>query len=100
MYPSDHWDRVKLVAEKLNADGCSGVPDLWFRLCCYDHDICYRTGKTAEDEPITRWEADKRFRQCMTTVSPVGRASPVSWLYWVGVRIFGGAAWNRAGGPQ
>lgn len=94
IWPQEHWDRVKRLALKLHTDGCSGVPDLWFRLCCFDHDIAYRTGCTVDGTPITRAEADANLRHCMQDASPVGIFSPLALIYWTGVRLFGAKAYT------
>jgi hypothetical protein len=95
---SEHYAKVKEYAASLGGDGCSAVPDLWFRPCCDEHDIAYRTGHDVNGEPISRWAADRAFRKCMYDRAPAGRVSPTAWLYWLGVRVFGGSSW-ASGSP-
>jgi hypothetical protein len=84
---------IRRRAAELHSDGCSGPTEV-FHICCLAHDIAYRTGADHFDHPITRREADARFRRCMQSRSPVGRFSPTAWFRWVLVRIFGrGRAW-------
>lgn len=89
----EYWERVRLKAAELGADGCSGVPD-FYKDCCDEHDIHYRTKHTLDGQPISRPEADVRFRECIQSRSGFGRLSPLSWWRWLGVRIFGGKAWS------
>lgn len=90
-----YWVAVYARARQLKSDGCSGVPDLYVE-CCWEHDLAYRTGHTLTCEPITRVEADAEFRRCIQARSRLRRFSPVSWVRWVGVRVFG--RWAGYGG--
>ena len=92
--PKEHWSRVQTIARKVHADGCTGVPDLWFRVCCYEHDICYRTGRTFDGWAVSRWQADRRLRHCMYEASPLGRFSILAWVYWLGVRLLAKTAYK------
>ena len=94
-----HWSRpyadtVRAFAAFLRTDGCTGVPDLWFRACCERHDLAYRRGIDPFGRPVTRREADRQLWRCMAQESRLGRASPVAWLYWTGVRVLGRLAWR------
>lgn len=97
-----YCDFVREEAKKIGTDGCSGVIDLWIR-CCWEHDLSYWHGRDPRDAylrylqwddnfwevaaPITRAEADKRFRQCIPfTVA--------AWVRWAGVRVGGWKAWR------
>ena len=77
-----------------HSDGCTGVKDIYVS-ACHEHDFHYRFAHTfagtpeAPGESITKSEADTRFRQVMQWQSPLGRFSPVSWIRWSGVRLFG-----------
>lgn len=88
-----YWERVRFVAKNLNSDGCSWVSEL-FHDCCLEHDIHYRLGSDIYGKPITRAEADRRFRHCMQRHSKLGRFSPISWIRWAGVRLFGSNAYK------
>lgn len=93
MSNNEYWQKVREEAAKLEADGCSGVPD--FHLdCCLEHDIHYRTRFTIDGQPISRRKADARFRKCIQSRSKFGKMSPMSWWRWAGVRIFGRSAWK------
>lgn len=89
-----YYQWVRVEAAKLRADGCTGVPE-FHRDCCLEHDIAYRTGfdpraafKSGEWlAPITRAEADARFRKCNQERSLMGRFSPMSWWRWAAVRL-------------
>lgn len=89
--------RYQELAAALGGDGCSQVPDLYFRPCCDAHDVHYRTGRDADGNPITRREADSRFLKCMRESGKtfIGR-HVVSLFYWAGVRLFGGSDFNEA----
>lgn len=91
-----YWQRVKVTAKSLKGDGCSSSPDFFYKRCCDDHDIAYRTGKTVDGEPISRAEADKRFYACMRKhgKTPVLGKMILPWTYWMGVRLFGGSSWQ------
>jgi len=69
------------------------VPD-FFRLGCLEHDIAYRTHRDPVGYPITKKEADKRFRWYMQNNSIFGSFSPVAWVRWLAVKGLGGAAWK------
>ncbi len=67
-------------------DGCTGVPDFDFgQDCCGEHDFHY------QDNDITRAEADRRLRKCIQKKGYI----ILPWVYWLGVRIFGGQYWNK-----
>lgn len=87
------WELVRKMAEELKADGCTGVID-FSRDCCLHHDIMYRTGKCCDGTKVTRAEADRLFRLCMQRRSIFGVCSPMSWVRWLGVRVFGCHAWK------
>jgi hypothetical protein len=89
----EYWKRVRAKARELKSDGCSGVLDIYVD-ACYEHDIAYRTGRTVDGEPLTRAQADARFRRSIQHRSPFGFFSPVSWTRWVGVRIIGKRFWK------
>lgn len=90
---AQYWADVRQKAADLKSDGCSFVADIYVD-CCYEHDCAYRTGTRMDGTPITRREADARFRQCIQKHSVFGRFSPLSWWRWAGVRLFGRTA-NR-----
>lgn len=83
-----YWRRVRQRAWELRSDGCTGVVDV-YKDCCLEHDIAYRTGRTVEGAPVTRTEADAMFRRCMQRRSFLGVLSPMAWIRWGAVRLFG-----------
>jgi hypothetical protein len=85
---SVYWDHVYAEGARLNSDGCSYVSEA-FHQCCVEHDGHYRRGTWINGKPITRKEADARFRECMQMRSRFGKLSPMAWWRWAGVRIFG-----------
>lgn len=84
---------VWTLGRRLGSDGCTGVAD-WYLIACYDHDIAYRTGLTLDGRPLTRAEADRRFRWAIQHESRLGRLAPMAWWRWIGVRLFGYFAWG------
>lgn len=91
-----YWQRVKEHALALKGDGCTDSPDFFYRRCCDEHDIAYRTGKTVDGEWISRREADYRMFKCMqkTGKTPILGTHIIPSLYWVAVRFFGDKAWK------
>jgi hypothetical protein len=81
-------------AKNLQSDGCTGVLDIYLP-ACWEHDIAYRLHQTVLSEPLTRREADRRFRWSIQFLSPFGALSPLSWWRWAGVRMFGVKAWKH-----
>jgi hypothetical protein len=75
-------------AREIGGDGCTGVRD-WWRHCCDEHDVYYRTGADLEGQPVSRAEADARFRRCIQASTPLGIWHPISWTRWIGVRVLG-----------
>lgn len=93
----DYWTKVKALAWALKGDGCSGVPDLFYRPCCDLHDIFYRTGADVDGTRVTRREADRRFRECLQKQgkTPILGTHILPFFYWLGVRWFGETAWDN-----
>ena len=83
-----YWQQVREHAALLKSDGCSYVTEAYSQ-CCLEHDCHYRTGQRLDGTPITRREADARFRECMQLRSRFGKASPMAWWRWAGVRVLG-----------
>ena len=103
MPASPYWAWLSAQAHAAHSDGCTLVSEM-FHECCEEHDLAYRYGKDPwsayifgwEDaESITRAEADARFRQCIQERSHLGKASPISWIRWAGVRLGGWKAWGK-----
>jgi hypothetical protein len=107
--PPLYWPWVASEAALIGSDACSAVLGIKVE-CCYEHDLSYRTGRDPRNaylcfrsgvlypwraaRPITRAEADARFRQCLMNRSFLGRYSPMAWWRWAGVRVFGGSRWD------
>lgn len=98
---------LRALAGAVKADGCSSSPDLFFKECCDEHDVYYRTGKDAEGRPISRQEADRRLRKCqqrfarlkrkgvVPVLGPFFWQQVVPWVYWGAVR-----GWNVSWNPR
>lgn len=67
-------------------DGCTMSPDLNFIECCIEHDLNYR----GDGDSVSRSEADKRLRICITSRGH----GIVAWVYWAAVRVFGRTSWK------
>lgn len=85
---SSYWERVRDTAAELGADGCTGATGGWVD-CCLEHDVHYRLRTTLDGTPISRRDADARFRACMQSRSRLGWWSPVAWWRWAAVRLLG-----------
>lgn len=82
----------------IKGDGCTGAPDMTFTSCCTDHDRHYTTHTHASGAPITRARADAAFLQCCKRhAPPIPVLGPlIPYLYWLAVRLFGGAFWRKS----
>lgn len=105
----NYWTWVETEAMAIGSDGCTVVSEL-FHPCCSEHDLAYGWNKDPRDAykldragnrdpwgsalPITRAEADRRFRECIQSRSRFGRWSPIAWIRWVGVRVGGYWSWE------
>lgn len=64
-------------------NGCSWVPDLWFRRCCNAHDTCYDTCGAS------KWDCDWRFLRCMGKRCNSFRWwNPLRWKCWIWAHRF------------
>lgn len=95
-----YWEAVRIRAQELGGDGCTGVPD-FYRPCCDEHDIHYRTHRRLDGTPITKEQADYALRACIRSRSVFGRFSPMAWWRWFGLRYMfsrqSQRAWEAAG---
>lgn len=87
-----YWDELRAWA-KINSDGCTCVKDIYVD-ACYEHDYHYRHGFTFPtvdfpSHPINEAQANTRFRIVMQWESRFGRFSPISWIRYAGVSVFG-----------
>lgn len=93
-------DERLLITKKaleLGSDGCSKVLDTSI-ICCYEHDIPYRTGRNYKGEEVTKADTDKRFRECIQEESTNKvRGFIASWTRWFGVSVLNrnGGFWNK-----
>lgn len=100
-WTDEYRELVRAKAIELKSDGCTGVPDFHVD-GCYEHDIAYRTGKDIYGNPITRAEADRRFRiyhqkHSYLAKLKLGFFSPMAWWRWAGVRVLGRKAYQNTG---
>lgn len=90
----NYWEQVSKKATEIASDGCTGVVDFYLS-CCQRHDIHYRLHVDLDGTPITREKADAMFRECIQQNSRLKKLSPMSWIRWAGVRLFGSKAWKH-----
>ena len=79
---------VKLLDSAIKSDGCTGVKD-YYRDCCVIHDLAYRGAVDPWGVSITRAQADTNLRLCIQSKSRLGVFSPLSWVRYAGVSVFG-----------
>ena len=84
------WD---LIWAYTKSDGCTGVADIYVK-ACYEHDYYFRTHHDFEGKVISFWEANKRFRKRIQSLSRLGVFSPFSWERWIGVTLFAKPSWE------
>jgi hypothetical protein len=82
-----YHDWVIDKAAEIGSDGCTGVTNA-YRWCCLEHDVLFRTGESRDGAPVTRLEANLRFRSCLRRSSPFGWWSPLAWWRWVAVQWY------------
>lgn len=80
------------IEEYIQSDGCTLVPD-FYREVCIEHDFYYETHRDFSGRYISRAEADRRLRERKQQFSKLGKASPMSWWRWAGVRLAGWIFW-------
>lgn len=91
---ASYAEEVKALAESLGSDGCSAPALQVYVTCCHVHDIGYALGVSPRGVPITKAQADQRFRDCLQAHSSLRWLSPLSWWRWVAVRQFGHGIWK------
>jgi hypothetical protein len=87
-----YWERVRDRAAEMGCDGCSMATGAYLD-CCLEHDLHYRLGTTLKGVPITKADADLRFRSCMQTRSKLGWFSPMAWWRYWAVKWRGKGIW-------
>lgn len=96
-----YWSDVRIVAEALNADGCSGIPDT-FVWSCLEHDVFYRTHRFINGGAVTKKIADYCLRVRIQQTQMSLLKWPISWIRWLGVAVlFSGVsqkAWDALDG--
>lgn len=90
LFTDREWD---LIWAYTKSDGCTGVIDIFIK-ACWEHDFYFRTHHDFNGRVISFREANRRFRRRMQHCSRLGFLSPVSWWRWLGVSLFGKAAWE------
>lgn len=95
-------------AQGSDVDGCTAVPDRGrtfdFSGPCDDHDRCY-LDRPHGDSADARRRCDVEFLAAMNEQCAVSwpdrsdawsrrSCKAVAWVYYVGVRLFGGLAWD------
>lgn len=93
---ASYHDELKALAESIGSDGCTKGTDIHLE-CCWEHDASYVLGVTPRGVPITKAQADRRFRDCNQAHSPLRWLSPLAWLRWTAVHLFGGGPVVTAG---
>lgn len=105
-----YWDWVRQEAALINADGCTGVTNMYGE-CCLQHDLEFYYGKHAARAytyyvggaqnywglalPITFEEANENFKRCQFRQSKAGFFNPFAWWRYAAVRQKKGrAAWD------
>lgn len=77
----------------IDSDGCTGVPD-FYKEECIKHDFYYRTHHNFKGELISKNQADLLFMQGIQSKSQFGKFSPMALWRYIGVKLFGGKAWE------
>lgn len=88
------WPDIRRQAHALGTDGCSGPTLPLFTDCCYQHDIAYRTHSDEFGDPITRGEADARFRECIQSRDIFGEFSIIAHARYLVLRAVGWWHWR------
>jgi hypothetical protein len=83
-------------AAEHGSDGCTHSSDLFYRVCCLEHDFSYIHGETPRGVKVTKAQADQRFRDCIQAHSRLRFLSPMSWWRWVAVSRFGRGVWAKS----
>lgn len=91
---ASYEEQLEAWAKEAGSDGCSHVPD-FYRMCCLEHDHSYSLGTTLRGVPVTKAQADQRFRDCIQARSSLRFLSPMSWWRWASVSIVGRGVWSR-----
>ena len=89
------WPDIRRQAHALGTDGCSGPTLPLFVDCCYQHDIAYRTHSDEFGDPITRGEADARFRACIQSRDILGELSLIAHARYLVLRAVGWWHWRK-----
>jgi len=105
-----YWDWVRHEAALINADGCTGVTNMYGE-CCLQHDLEFFWGKRATDAykqyvsgsmdpwldaaPIDFAGANDNFKKCHFRQSKAGYLNLFAWWRYAVVRTRKGrAAWD------
>ena len=77
----------------IDSDVCTGVPD-FYKEECIKHDFYYRTHHNFKGELISKNQADLMFMRGIQNKSKFGKFSPMALWRYLGVKLFGGKAWE------
>ena len=105
-----YWEFIREEAALINADGCTGVSNMYGE-CCLQHDLEYWAGTSAasayrsyrggapnywrEADPITFEEANSNLKRCHFRESKAGYLNLFAWWRYAVVRTKKGrAAWD------
>lgn len=86
-------DDIKNIRLYIDSDGCTGVPD-FYKEECIKHDFYYRTHHGFDRKMMTKNEADLAFMRGIQAKSKFGKYSPMALWRYLGVKLFGGSAWQ------
>jgi hypothetical protein len=93
--PRDYYERLTEISDREGFDGCSLATGLR-KECCAEHDFHYRYHRRLDGQFISRAEADLRFLRCLQRRGWVGWWSPVAWIRYGAVRVFGERSWKKS----
>lgn len=91
---TSYHDELEALATSIGSDGCTHALQVRVE-CCWEHDWAYVTGTTPRGEPLTKAQADQRFRDCLCAHSPLRWLSPWAWVRWLAVSRFGHGNWTK-----
>ena len=89
-----YWNALKTWAQ-VESDGCTMVPDHYVE-ACWEHDFHFRYAVTLYGDPITIEQANRRFRDSIQMLSRLRWFSPLSWIRYAAINVFGRSAWNSS----
>ena len=91
---ASYREELEAWGKTVGSDGCSSPALQLFYLCCLEHDFAYVHATTFRGVPVTKAQADQRFRDCIQRHSTFRWLSPMSWWRYWAVRKFGRGVWK------